>query len=143
MPTTVAQMVPLGMLERGSFKSPLSPSPAAMPVKAGNMKVKTSKNENRFTLSPDAVVNTSGMVARGLKLGLPGPLPRKNRTNAENNNTTTMYKAFTPRLAPLPTINTVSKAITPRLTHIGSMATPWATSAQCNKSRQATVNAMT
>ena len=103
----------------------------------------TSKNENRFTVSPDAVVNTSGMVARGLRLGFPGPLPRKNKTNAENKSTTTMYRAFTPRLAPLPTMSTVSNAITPRLTHMGSMATPWATSAQCSKSRQATVNAMT
>ena len=67
----------LGNADRGSFKSPLSPKPAAMPVNAGKMKVNTSKNENRFTVSPDRSSRSSAMVARGLKSGLPGPLPSK------------------------------------------------------------------
>ena len=45
MPATVAHRVPRGMAVAGSLRSPLKPKPAAMPVKAGKMKVKTSMKE--------------------------------------------------------------------------------------------------
>ena len=89
MPTTVAQMVPLGMLTLGSFKSPLKPNPAAIPVNAGKMKVNTSKNEKRRMVVPSGASKVSAMVPTGFKSGLPGPLPAKNITKAANNSTTT------------------------------------------------------
>ena len=143
MPTAVAQMVPLGMLTRGSFKSPLSPNPAAIPVNAGKMKVNTSKKVKRRMVLPSGASKVSAIVPTGFKSGLPGPLPAKKSTSAANSRTTTRYNALTPRSAPLPIMSTVKKPITPKFTHMGSMWMPWATSAHKIKSRQATVNAMT
>ncbi len=52
MPMKVAIRVPLGIAFRGDFRSPDSPTPAVIPVKAGKTMANTIKNWLEFLNDP-------------------------------------------------------------------------------------------
>ena len=80
----------------GFFKSPDKPTPAVIPVNAGKTIANTIKNFWGFIKAlsnnptePETLIG----------------LPRKKKTSEINKTATTIYNAFTPRLAPLKIIN--------------------------------------
>ena len=70
MPVRVPPMVPMGIDLPGFFRSPDSPTPAVIPVKAGKTMAKTTKNSWGFRNS----MLLTGYSARALGVGF----PRKN-----------------------------------------------------------------
>ena len=89
MPATVAHRVPRGMAVAGSFRSPLRPRPAAMPVKAGKMNVKTSMNVYRSMTRPSAVVKLASMVFKMSSSACGSPVPKKKLMSARTSTATT------------------------------------------------------
>ena len=100
IPKKVADNVPSGIDFRGFLKSPDKPTPAVIPVKAGNIMAKTIK---KSSLS-DTLTNTL-CVSDEMEV-----LPRKNKINDTARILTTPQRAVTPKFAPLRIIT--SKSIT-------------------------------
>ena len=93
-PTNVPPIVPIGMDLDGFRRSPLKPTPAVIPVKAGKTIAKTAKKAEGFLIV--------GMKVSAL--GVYPVLPAKKAINEIANIPTTKYSALTPRFAPLESI---------------------------------------
>jgi len=71
MPKKVASIVPIGNDFPGFLKSPLNPTPAVIPVKAGKQMAKTVKKDSRFE-NPKLLLKCSPATVSDV------PSPRKN-----------------------------------------------------------------
>ncbi len=114
-PIAVAVSVPSGMLLRGFFRSPDSPTPAVMPVNAGKQIANTTKNG-----SAPATVRVSGSVDSAFG----SALPAKNITIAMPITAPTIASALIPRSAPLNSMTTSISSVAGTLTMRGSNSIP-------------------
>ena len=100
MPIVVAANVPIGIDFLGSLRSPESPTPAVIPVKAGNTIANILKK------SPWSFIH---LKVSGALNPSTGP-PAKNITSETARIATTMYKTAIPLLAPLVSISQESSS---------------------------------
>jgi hypothetical protein len=120
MPASVADMMPSGIDLRGCARSPDRPTPAVMPVNAGNTIAKTSMNASglgRFVVN--AIV--AGRISSG-------PVPRKKTASEAPRMLATTQSALTPRSAPLRSTTVTRAAVAGSETMRGSNGRPVACS---------------
>ena len=115
MPVRVAAIVPSGMLRCGFFRSPESPRPAIIPVKAGKMMAKTTAKLCGF--SRVAVSwKMSGRIPSGAE-------PSRKAAMEPTRITETTHSTRTPRSAPFVSTSARSPSVAGTLTNRGSTTT--------------------
>ena len=122
------------MERRGLAKSPESPTPAVIPVKAGNTMAKTKKNESGFSKPLKRLTDPMAAPSTGD--------PRKKNRSERTRMPTTTQRARTPRLAPRVTTNTANPITAGRETIRGSHPKPVAFWNHCPSGEKASAKAI-
>ncbi len=133
-PVVVARIVPAGIALAGLRRSPDSPTPAVMPVKAGKQIAKTMKKSLMLRISLAGISPGAMLPAAGR--------PRKKSSRVMKRMATTAYSIFIPVPDPLRSIIAPSITVTGRLiTCLGTM-TGRRSAAYLKKNSNASVKAI-
>ena len=134
IPAAVADMIPSGIDFRGLARSPDRPTPAVMPVNAGNTMANTTMNGS---------FSRSSLNRIGAWSSLPGTAwPSRKATNDTASTPTTTHRAATPMLAPLVSMSPSSSTMAGSEIIRGSNGIPIVDSINGASDRNASANAI-